>query len=385
VIPEAWNVSPQQTDPLSWFSRPLIPLILAAMLAGYGALVVIATYGLTPEPWIDIVAVVLMVVACLVVQHQTRPLRATFTPAQAIVPDLLAIAGLALATMSARESGVFVQHWWAPIGVGFVIATLTPFSTVLHTLLRGAVFSAVAGVGAAIAFLDDVHAWPSASVVWIAVSAVVTATIAAATFAWVIVTSTQRIVAGAGTVRDTTESLTEEAARQVERRTLARLGTRVAPFLETIADAGVITDEDRALAGQLARRLRSDLVNQANRSWLDALALSGPIYVVDPDDRADQMNPVQRTALRGLLREIMQDPVTRTGSLFIELRGQADGSTAVALSVNVDLPEGPRAMMIAPYYLSMQGATDDLRWDESHELMRFRLPAPPTARHGQPG
>ena len=370
---EAWSVTPQQTDPLNWFARPLVPLVFAVMVGVYGALAVIAAWSITRDSWFDIAAVGLMVAACLVVQAWTRPMRATFTRRRAIVPDLMAITAIVLATMSARDAGVFLQHWWAPFGIGFVIATLTPFSTVLHTILRGVCFSIVVGIGAAVAFLDPVHVWPAASVIGIAVSAAVIATIAAATFAWVIVVSTQRIVAGAGagagTVRDCTESLNEQAARQVERRTLARLGTRVAPFLEGVADAGVVTDDDRALAGQLARRLRSDLVSQINRSWLDSLALAGPLYVVDPDRRADRMNAVQRTALSGLLREIMQDPVTQSGSLFIELRGQDDGSTAVALSVDVDLPEGPRAMMIAPYYLTMQGATDDLRWDASHELV----------------
>ena len=115
-------------------------------------------------------------------------------------------------------------------------------------------------------------------------------------------------------------------------------------------------------------------MTQANRSWLDSLALGGPIYVVDPDNRADSMNVAQRAALRGLLLAVMDDPATDNGSLFIELRGQPDGSTAVAMSIDIDLPEGRRVMMIAPYYLALQTTVNEISWDPVRDLLRFRLP-----------
>ena len=148
----------------------------------------------------------------------------------------------------------------------------------------------------------------------------------------------------------------------------------MAPFLESIAEAGTVTPEDRTLAGQLARRLRSDLVTHANRSWLDALALRGRIFVVDPDHQADRMSTAQRAALRGLVLAVLDDPTIDQGSLFIELRGQEDGSTAVAMSIDLDLPEGRRVMMIAPYYLALKTTVQEISWDPSRDLLRFQVP-----------
>ena len=57
----------------------------------------------------------------------------------------------------------------------------------------------------------------------------------------------------------------------------------------------------RALAGQLARRLRDDLVTQSKLSWLDSIARESRLVVVDPDQLARRMNNAQRTGMSGKL------------------------------------------------------------------------------------
>jgi len=372
---ETWRVSPQQIDPLSWFTRPLVPAAFAGMALGYGGITLATTWDLLNEPWLDIIALLLATLACVIVQVWTRPLRVPFSARHAILPIALGVIAIVLSSISARESMTLVQHWWVPIGVGFVIGSLAPYSSVRSIILYGSLLSVVTGAGAWYGFLTPVRVWPELSVVVIAASGMIMATVSTATFTHVVVSTTQLLQTGAGTPLPESEQASVEAARRVERRTLARLGTRVAPFLQGIADAGTVTESDRAVAGQLARKLRSDLVSQANRSWLDEFALFGPILVVDPDRRADHMNTVQRTALRGLLTAVLKNPSHGGGSLFVELRGQTDGSTAVALSLDIDLPEGRRTMMLAPYYLTLQTAVQDLSWDPSRELIKFQFPA----------
>ncbi|GAB2468872.1 hypothetical protein HD599_000651 [Conyzicola lurida] len=372
---EALRVSPQRIDPLSWYTRPLVPISFGALALVVALSTIAATWNLGDRGWLDVVAIGLIAFACLLIQVWTRPLRPEFGLRQALVPLGLALAGLVLSTFSAMGSDMLVQHWWAPVGVGFIIATLGPFSSVRQVLCYGITLSVATSVCAYYAFAGPDEVWPPVSLAFIAGSAVVVATVATATFCFVVVSSTQKLLIGAGTVPPASEAASEEAARRVERRTLARLGNRVAPFLEGIAAAGEVTAADRALAGQLARQLRSDLVSQANRTWLDSIALFGRIYVVDPDNRADRMNSAQRTALRALLMGVIDNPAAAIGSLFIELRGEDDGSTAVALSLDFSLPEGRRAMMLAPYYLTLQTTVESLSWDPSRDLLRFQVPA----------
>ncbi len=87
------------------------------------------------------------------------------------------------------------------------------------------------------------------------------------------------------------------------------------------------------------------------------------------------MNESQRAALQGLLVAAMDSTVVDRSTLLIELRAQPDGSTAVALSIDVDLPEGRRLVLLAPYYLTLKTTVDDLSWDDGRRLlMRFRIP-----------
>lgn len=373
-LADAMRVSPQQIDPLSWITRPWVSLAFAALILLYGVTATIATWPGSAMPWLDLAAVFVMTAACIYIQVATRPLRPRFTPARALIPLLLAVAGLALSTWASVDSGVSVHNWWAPVGIGVVIATCGPYSTFPQIALYGTALTVMTGVAAWAAFGDRAEPWTTLSTVVIACSSVIAGTVATAVFSYRVVAKTQALLGRVGISLVEDDKLRDEAARRGEIATLARLGSRVAPFLAAVANSGQVTVEDRALAGQLARRLRSDLVAQANTSWLDSLALRGRIYVVDPDHRAERMNAAQRAALRGLLVAVLDDPATDSGSLFIELRSQQDGSTAVALSLDMNLPEGRRMMMIAPYYVAVGTTMNELDWQPVRDLLRFRLP-----------
>jgi hypothetical protein len=373
MLPNSLSVSPQQIDPLSWFTRPLVPLSFAVIALVYGVGSVYFTWDQIGIPLLDLASIGCFALACIYVQLRTRPFLGPFGIPQALVALVLTGVGLALSTYANLTSTLLVQYWWAPIGVGIVIATLGPYSSVVRIVGYGVVMLLLTSAAGIVAFLAPPSVWPAVSAAVIGGSTVAVAVVATSVFSFVVVSRTQALLSGAGTPVEATLSAQEDAANLVERRTVARLGARVAPFLEGLADAGVVTDADRALAGQLARRLRSDLVEHANRSWLDTVAENGRIFVVDPDQRADRMNSAQRSALRGLLFAALRNPATDAGSLFIELRGQDDGSTAVAMSLDMTMPEGRRSMLLAPYYLALQTTVSDMSYDPARELLRFEV------------
>ena len=87
------------------------------------------------------------------------------------------------------------------------------------------------------------------------------------------------------------------------------------------------------------------------------------------------MRADERTALRALIRAILDTPGTDAGSLLVELRGHPDGSTVVGVSLDFELPEGRRIMHLAPYYLALRGSVDDLEWSDDRFLrVTFNLP-----------
>jgi hypothetical protein len=332
---------------------------------------------MAPRPWLDLGATALMVLACLWIEVATRPMKPRFGPARASVSVVFAVTGLALSAFAAMGSPVAVTFWWAPVALAIVIATFAAYASPIEVLAYGTIFTVASGLSAWFVFVsasDSTAPFSPISVVVVAIYPILTGTLAAVVFCLLVVLRSRQLLAGEGaTVLPDAHQL-DEAAHVAEVATVARLGSRVAPFLRAVAEAGEVTTADRALAGQLARRLRAELVSSANTNWLESLATAGRIYVVDPEHLADNLTAAQRTAIRGLLLAAINDPHTASGSLFIELRGQDDGSTAVALSLDLDLPEGRRIMLIAPYYVALTSTVADLSWDKARDLLKFTVP-----------
>jgi hypothetical protein len=266
-----------------------------------------------------------------------------------------------------------IQQWWPGIAISVTLASLAPFSSARSILIYSVPVLIGVAIAGAIVFNSLNRFWPPLGIFVISTGPVLVSALASAVFCYSVVSQTNALrkqLTIAEVVPTATELSEEERTGNI-----ARLSARVAPFLEQIVDAGVITPADRALAAQIARGLRTDLVTASNRSWLDAIAAENGVAVSDPGRLADTMNEAQRTALRALIVTATQNSVVDRRTVLIELRAQPDGSTAVALSIDVDLPEGRRMMLLAPYYLTLQTTVDDLSWADGESiLVRFRIP-----------
>ena len=365
------RTSAQQVDPLSWFTGPYLPLTFAGGILVFGTIVTIVTWGSSPSPWLQLAGLWLCVVAGLVVHIRTRPFRPPIGWGTGVVALAIAILGTAISAYDYSGADINLGLWWGPAGPAFVIVGLAPYlstrkvlglgfgTTVAVVVVSAALIHGTSAVGG---FLSTglVFAYPPAM-----------ATAGAAVFSYAIVSTMMRTLESPSRIKVVGPAVREELIAEIEQVTLARLTARAVPFLLGVADAGTVTAEDRALAGQLARRLRDDLVLQYNVSWLDAAAQESRLTVVDPERLARRMTGAQRTALLALLGAILEMPETDTGSLMIDLRTAPDGSTAAAISMDMALPEGRRIMHLAPYYLSLKSAVDDFAFDR-HRLT-FRI------------
>jgi hypothetical protein len=371
MIPELFRLSPRRVDPLSWYTRPLIPLLFGIVGAVLGVGSVLVYWPAIHLPVLDLVAVLVSALACVYVQARSRSIRRAIDSVDGAVALAIATVGLGISSYANVDSTIGIQFWWAPVGVGVVIAALAPYSSILQLAAYSAAMLVACTSASLLGFLSPPH-WPPLSTAVIGGVNIVIAFAACTTFVGLIVKRTLDMLT-AGEQRADEAAERREAIAEVERHTVARLGARVSPFLERVADSGVVTDADRALAGQLARRLRSDLLERTDRNWLESLSDVGRIFVVDPEHRADRLNNAQRAALRGLVTTVLASPGTDTGSLFLELRARDSGTTAVALSFDVELPDGRRSRLIAPFYLALQSSVTDLRWDRARGMVTFEV------------
>ncbi len=354
-------VSAQQLDPLTWFTGRVVPLVFAGLVILYGA-ARIPTWFRSDLPWLQPIAVLLCAGACVFVYVMTRPLRPELGWGAGIVTVLIAGAGVIASSIGYAGSRLSIELWWAPFGFALAIASLAPYLSGRRVLVLGGVSTAIVTV-LAFWFIDpEVTVWGPLSSMVIIAAPIVCGVIGSVTFSYVLVSRMMPVIEHRSQLVLPLEA-TDAEAEEVERVRLARLSARAVPFLISIADSGRITPADRALAGSLARRLRDDLVTQSNLTWLDSVAQDSRLVVIDPEHRAGRMLPAQRIALRALLRAVLDTPGADSSSLVIELRGRPDGATAVGLSIDMDLPEGRRNMHLAPYYLTLRTAVDDLTWD----------------------
>lgn len=373
VLRQYFRTSAQQVDPLSWFTGPYLPLTFAGGIFVFGTTMTIITWGASPSPWLQLAGLWLCVVAGLFVHIRTRPFRPPISWGTGIVALSLATLGTALSAIDYSMADINLGLWWGPAGPAFIIVGLGPYlstrkilglgigTTIAVVAVSTGLIHGASAVGGVLS-TELVFAYPPAM-----------ATAAAAVFSYAIVSTIMPMLESPSRIKVVGPGVREEMIAEIEQVTLARLTARAVPFLLSIADAGTVTAEDRALAGQLARRLRDDLVLQSNESWLEATAHESRLTVVDPDRLARRMTGAQRTALLALLRAILNLPETDTGSLMIDLRTAPDGSTAAAISMDMALPEGRRIMHLAPYYLTLKTAVDDLAFDR-HRLT-FRIHA----------
>ena len=363
-------VSAEQLDPLSWFTGRVVPLVFAGLILLYGAFR-IPTWFTTPLPWLQPIAIVLCAAACVGVYVMTRLLRPQLGWIEGSVTVLIAGTGLAISALGYAGTDLSIELWWGPFGLALAIASLAPYLTARRVLVLGGVGTVIA-TGVAFSALEaTVRQWGPISAMIIIASPIICGVVASVTFSFVLVSRMLPIIEQRSRMVLPLEP-SDAAAEQVERLRLARLTARAVPFLEGVAATGRISAADRALAGQLARRLRDDLVTQSNLSWLDSVAADSRLVVIDPEHRASRMRPPQRTALRALLRAVLDTPGADSQSLLIELRGRPDGATAVAVSLDIDLPEGRRIMHVAPHLLTLRTAVDDLKWDS--RTMSFTAP-----------
>lgn len=369
--------SPQSVDPLSWFIRPFLPVTFAIAMALAGGVFVAGTAREFESPLHQMGAVVCFVVACLAIHRPVRPRLNPFLLRHVIVPLVLAWLGVTLSGLGVGSGDGDVGRWWAPMGVALVLAALAPFNSAAALVVFGLLSTFVCSVVAVMAFYPSADDKSLVSIIVIAALVPVQATVATAMFSAFVVErvvrwSTLPIQAELSSNRALDFSQWNAPSDE-----LKLLSDRVIPFLEQMAHDGFISARDRTLAAQLGREVRDALLNTVDRSWLDSLASEHGLKVIDPGNHAGRLTHAQRGAVRSLIVAVLDSAALVPDTMSIELRDSPEGGVAVGLSMRLDLPEGKRMMLLAPYYLTLRATVDDLTWDDRDELsMRFRIPPP---------
>jgi len=367
----ALRYAARDVDPMSWFTGPYVPLVFAGFVLLFGGTMSIVTWGESEWPALQLLGVAICTIGCLVIQLLTS-LRNRVDWQLGVAAVAIGGVGFIVSALGYSQSVFAIELWWAPVCYALVLACLAPYLAAWRLLVYGLVALATA-VPVAFVIIDPrVPDWGSVSVFVIVATPIAVAVAAGTAFSYTAVRQMLPIVDNRSSEVITARQELDPADEEAERAGLARFTARAVPFLRGIVERGVVEPADRALAGEIARYLRDDLVSRSDLAWLGLRADDRRVVVVDPERRADTMRSAQRTAIRDMVRAVLDDPTTDATTMLIELRQQDDGSTAVAITLDTELPEGRRVRHIAPYYFNLRGEMSDVRL--GRDRLSFRVP-----------
>lgn len=361
-----WRSSAVDVDTLSWLTSSLVTAWVPVVVALYG-LVSITAGGQTGfSPLIQVAALALMVGAGVLVHVGSRPYRGPLGSTVSILVLVLVAIAVLVSAAGLRGSQTVPELWWASLGAALITMSISPFVSG-RVFLPGAVGVSVCTVIGALWATGGPGVELTISTALIASSPVLFAIIGGSVLPRVMISDVERWRGLFGGVR-LEDARSEPVLAILERVTAGAWSQRMQPFLESMATAGEVTERDRRRAGALADELRGALVDRDSESWLTSVASERPVYVDDPQRLADTITVDQRSAITALITGLFSDPEAGVFGARVRLAAAGDDAVAVAVTVSLDLPEGRRTTVLAPYYLSVKSVVRRIEWRNGESL-----------------
>lgn len=387
--PRAIRKSYQQLDPVGGYSARPITIILCFAIVAYAGWEAYVGWWAVIDPALEIAALVSIAVAMVGVFHWSSALRAPFPRHGFIIVVALAIAAMFLDAFATWHGADLPPGFWGPPMVGLTIlqcATYRPASEVWIATTVGAVGAA------AIALLHPATAASGTP----GLVTFVTLTVPLMAFGFggaANASSLGRALARtqsseALNSRMAASAVQERIRQSVQHDRVSILNRTVVPFYTEVLVRGSITQEDREHAARVATSIRSVMVAEAERTWLDTVvdelagagqddALPGSEVVQDDDLLAGQMDTEQRIVLRALLVSLFEehgfDPdgfgivITRAGDRCETiLTAKLDGADSIPRS-NFAAYLAVVRIVFGDLQLTFQAPTLTLRFSYGHK------------------
>jgi len=284
----------------------------------------------------------------------------------------LAVLGLAvaasIASSAAYWAGTGIGEDWSPVAVALLVLSLATYRPAREIMVLG---SACALIFAVVAVAQGGLSPLAVTVNAVGAAAPVLAlTLGGAAFASTVVRNLetwQREEVTATVAEVELMRRSEQGEDRLDR--VGILGHDVAPLFAEILKTGTIDRTHQARAAAVAQALRSVMVIEADRSWLDELVADLPTSdefsdasVIDDDRLAESMTMQQRSSMRALIVALVQPGVIEPGSLQVLV--QSSGRRcAVTLSAEPTESAGALPHLLEPFIAVLSTVFDDVEFD----------------------
>lgn len=372
------GVTVQQLDPAGTLGAHLLTVVLAmvAFVWALGFSVIEVARG--AEPVAAALAVLLLGLACALVVAASRPSAGGFSALSHLAIHVLALGGFAFSTWSSWAVDDFDHDQWVPLGLGVIMVALAPYRPVREVVFAGTASAVILGAVTYVHADLRESATPPSALAVAAIVGVLALGYGAAMYASRTVAALLRWHRRADIVA---EALADESragiARSVQRDSVTVLGRDVVSFFGDVLRRNTLTQADAQRARGIALAMRSVMVADADRTWLDVVVQQpgrpgwAAIDVDDPELLATRMNAYQRTALRAHV-VALGDDLRVTGRASISIA--SDGNRCVgSLSVSAQASDHTMRSRYAPIHAVMRVAFDSLsvQFHQPHLIVSF--------------
>ncbi|MEJ1229699.1 MAG: hypothetical protein WDM88_02220 [Galbitalea sp.] len=364
------EVSYQRLDPVGSYGMRPVTLVMSVAIVVFATAATALNWSMVTDPAAACFALVAVALAALGVSFWSSPLRAPFGRTGFVV-ILVAIAGtIVLSAASSWGSPEVALGTWTPVAVGLTLAQLAPYRSA-RELASATVLVAI--LASFVAILDP-PAGASVPPLVVVVSAAIPVLglgLGATAYAAVLARTVGRWYSPPGEVdQRAMTAIHERIVRSVHDDRVGILNDSVVPFLTDLLRRDVITQADRERAVAIATSIRSVMVADVDRSWLDTVvdhvslarrggSSTGSEVVQDPDRLASAMTSEQRTVTRALIIALFDHPGFDPDGFAVLI--SSEGKFAVVtLTAKLDADDSIQRSGLAAYLAVLRVAFTDL-------------------------
>lgn len=378
----AGELTRQQLDPAGSVGVRTITLAIGLGAVLYAiVMTVIGWHEVSNAPF-AIAAVLVLAASCWFMASAASSYRAPFTRQTHYLVHASVLLAIALEQVGCWGTNRFEGNDWGPVCLGAVLVALGPYRPSRELASAGVLSAILIGFVSLVRVDQLATQGPPFAFVIVAVAPMLALCFGASAFSFATVSSIHR---WQGKAAAATVNLVEEVrgsiARTVQQDRVTILNRDVVPFFAEVLAGAEITAANRDRARDIADSIRTLMVAEIDRSWLETAverelgpALAGENDVVDDIDRvAVMMTTVQRTAIRALLVSLVEFPgFGRRNDLKIELRKE-DGECRGRITISSRPTDHSIRSALEPYCAVMRAAFTDLLVDYSQPTLTLRF------------
>ena len=374
----------QQLDPAGSTGVAPVAIFLAIGAFLYAVFMTVRGQSEISNPIFASLALALLAIAGLMLISASSPNRAPLTERTHAAIHAIAVLAILCEAVGQWGSNAYIRDDWGPATLGILLVALGPYRPAREIAVGGVCSAISIGILTYFEVPSLVTSGPALAFIALAVTPMLALCFSAAMFSDGVVASIERWQkrAQAASV-SLVHEFREGIARSVQQDRVTILNRDVLPFFTEVLARDTITDADRERARTIADSIRRVMVEEVDRSWLEALMeLTGVertnrpgaarVVVDDPHRAASAMTVAQRTAIRALFVAFADHPGFTRDHLRIALSDQGDLNSGV-ITAQVPVTDSVMRSTFAPFFAVMRAVFTNLEVEfvQSELTLRF--------------